>query len=144
VVGVRQAGLEVTDDRAQQPGGEKPSPEGAGLVLPDGWELPQGGADRHGHVGKLPANLRTDGVWPIQGGQTGRLGGIGGGAQGVRAHMWDGCGLSGCSGGGRCRGIADLASGAPILKTAADLFRDAQLAAGKGSRAGDRLSGVTV
>jgi hypothetical protein len=95
-------------------------------------------------VNQLPANLLTDSVWPIRGGETGCLGGIRGGAQGVRAHMWDGCGLSGRSGGGRCRGIADLASGTPILKTAADLFRDAKLATGKGSRASDRLSGAAI
>jgi hypothetical protein len=58
--------------------------------------------------------------------------------------MWDGRGLSGRSGGGRCRGSADLASGAAILKTAADLFCDAKLAAGKGSRAGDRVSGAAI
>jgi hypothetical protein len=114
------------------------------LVLPDGWELPQGGCDRRGHVTQLPANLLTDSVWLIRGGETGCLGGKRGGAQGVRAHMWDGCGLSDRSGGGRCRGIADLASGAPILKTVADLFRDAKLATGKRSRASDRLSGAAI
>jgi hypothetical protein len=144
MVAVRQAGLQVVDDRPERPGADKPPPERAGLVLPDGWELPQGCSDRRGHVSKLPANLLTDGVWSIRSGQAGRLGGIRGGSQRVRAHMCHPSGLSGRSRRGRCRGIADLASGAALLKTAADLFGNAKLATGKGSRSGNRLSGAAI
>lgn len=121
-----------------------PRPEGTGSVLPDGWELPEGGSGRRGHVTKLPADLLTDSVWSIGGGETGCLGGIRGGAQGVRAHVCDGCGLSGRSGGGRCCGSTDLASGAPVSSPAADLFGDTKLALSEGSRPGDRLSGAAI
>ena len=39
VLGVRQAGLEITDDRAQNAGREQPWPEGTGHVLSDGRKL---------------------------------------------------------------------------------------------------------
>jgi hypothetical protein len=39
VVGVRQPGLEITDDRAEKARREKPRPEGAGRILTDGRQL---------------------------------------------------------------------------------------------------------
>ena len=144
MVGVCQAALEITNDRAQEPRCEQPRPEGTGPVLPDGWEQPQGGSDRFGHVTQLPLDLLTDGVWPIGGGTTGCLGGIRGGAQGVGAHMWDGCGLSGRSGCGRCCRSAQLTSGARIFKTAADRFRNVKLATSEGSRPRNGLSGTAI
>lgn len=42
VVGVRQAGLEITDDRAEKARREKPRPEGTGRILTDGWQLVAG------------------------------------------------------------------------------------------------------
>ena len=131
------------NDRAQKPRCEKPRSERTGSVLPDGRELPQSGFDRRGHVTKLPPDLLTDCVWSIGGGQTSCLGGIRGRAQGVRAHMRDGCSLSGRSG-GRCCSSADLTSHAPIPETATDLFRDAKLAVSEGPRPGDRLSGTGI
>ena len=141
---IRQAGLEITNDLAQKPRCEQPRPERTGSVLPDGRELSQDDSDRRGHVTKLPADLLTDCVWTIGGSQAGGLGGIRGGAQSVRAHMWDGCGLSGRFGGGHCCGSADLTSGAAILETTADLLRDVKLATSEGSRPGDRLTGPAI
>ncbi len=46
MVGVRQAGLEITDDRAEKARREKPRPEGPGRILTDGRQLSQGGPGR--------------------------------------------------------------------------------------------------
>ena len=83
-------------------------------------------------MAKLPADLLTDGLRPLGGGQSSRLGGIRGGTQRVRAHMRDACGLPGCSCGGHRRGSAHLTSGGMSDETAAGLS-DAKLATGKGA-----------
>ena len=131
MIGIRQAGLEVPDDRAEKPRREQPRPEGTGRILTDGRQLSQGGPGRRGHVGKLPADLLADSLRPVRGGQSSRLGGIRGGAQGVRAHVWDACGLPGRSGGGPRCGSAHLTSGGMSDETAAGLC-DAKLATSKG------------
>jgi hypothetical protein len=131
VVGVRQAGLEITDDRAENARREKARPEGTGRILPDGRQLSQGGSGGRGHTAKLPADLLADSVRPVRGGQSSRLGGIPGGTQSVCAHMRDACGLPGGSGGGHRCGSAHLASGGMSDETAAGLS-DAKLATGKG------------
>jgi hypothetical protein len=131
VVGVRQAGLEITDDRAEKARREKPRPEGTGRILTDGRQLSQGGSGRRGHTAKLPADLLADSLRPVGGGQSSRLGGIRGGTQGVRAHMRDACGLPGRSGGGHRCGSAHLTSGGMSDETAAGLS-DAKLATRKG------------
>lgn len=131
VVGVGQAGLEITDDRAEKARREQPRPEGTGRILTDGWQLSQGGSGRRGHTAKLPADLLADSLRPVGGGQSSRLGGIRGGTQGMRAHMGDACGLPGRSGGGHRCGSAHLTSGGMSDETASGLC-DAELAAGKG------------
>jgi hypothetical protein len=131
VVGVRQAGLEIMDDRAQNARREQPSPEGTGRVLSDGRQLSQGGSGRRGHMAKLPADLVADGLRVVGGGQSSRLGGIRGGTQGVRSHMRDACGLPGRSGGGHRCGSSHLTSGSTADETPADLPCDAQLATSK-------------
>jgi hypothetical protein len=131
VAGVRQAGLEITDDRAEKARREKPGPEGTGRILTDGRQLSQGGSGRRGHAAKLPADLLADSLRPVGGGQSSRLGGIRGGTQRVRAHVRDACGLPGRSGGGHRCGSAHLTSGGMSDETAAGLF-DAKLATGKG------------
>ena len=131
MVGVRQAGLEITDDRAEKARREKPRPEGTGRILTDGRQLSQGGSGRRGHTAKLPADLLADSLRPVGGGQSSRLGGIRGGTQGVRAHMRDACGLPGRSGGGHRCGSAHLTSGGMSDETAAGLS-DAKLATRKG------------
>ena len=130
-IGVRQAGLEITDDRAEKARREKARPEGAGRILPDGRQLSEGGSGRRGHTAKLPAELLADNVRLVRGGQSSRLGGIRGGTQSVCAHMRDACGLPGRSGGGHRCGSAHLTSGGMSDETAAGLS-DAKLATGKG------------
>jgi hypothetical protein len=131
VVGVRQTGLEITDDRAKKARREKPRPEGTGRILTDGRQLSKGGSGRRGHTAKLPADLLADSLRPVGSGQFSRLGGIRGATQSVRAHMRDACGLGGRSGGGhRCRS-AHLTSGGMSDETAAGLS-DAKLATRKG------------
>ncbi len=131
MVGVRQAGLEVTDDRAEKTRREKPRPEGTGGILTDGRQLSQGGSGRRGHTTKLPADLLAERLRPVGGDQSSRLGGIRGGTQSVRAHMRDACGLPGRSGGGHRCGTAHLTSGGVSDETAARLC-DAKLATSKG------------
>jgi hypothetical protein len=131
VVGVRYAGLEITDDHAEKARREKPRPERTGRILTDGRQLPQGGSGRCGHTAKLPADLLADSLRPVRGGQSSRLGGISGRTQGVRAHMRDACGLPGRSGGGDRCGSAHLTSGGMSGETAAGLS-DAKLVTSKG------------
>ena len=132
VVGVRQGGLELTDDRAERARREKPRPEGTGRVLTDGRQLSQCGSRRRRHTAKLAADLLAHSLRPVGGGQSSRLGGIRGGTQGVRAHVRDACGLPGRSGGGhRCR-TADLTCGGMSDEAAAGMA-DAKLAARKRS-----------
>jgi hypothetical protein len=131
VVGVREAGLELTDDRAEEARREKPRPEWTERILTHGRQLSQSGSGRRGHAAKLPADLLADSLRPIRSGQSRRLGGIPGGTQGVRAHMRDACGLSGGSGGGRRCGTAHLTSGGMSDEPAAGLS-DAKLAMSEG------------
>ena len=143
MVGVRQTGLEITNDRAEQTGGEKPRPEGTGRILTDGRELTQGGSGFSGHATKLPADLLADCVWRVGGGQSSRLGGVRGGTQGVRAHVGDACGLPSRSGGGHRRGSAHLTSGGMSDKPAAGLT-DAELAIREGPQPGDGISRTAI
>jgi hypothetical protein len=78
------------------------------------------------------------------GGQTGCLGGIGGGAQRVRAHMGNSGGLAGRTGGGRRCGTFHLTSGATGNKSAADRFGNAKLATSEGPRPGDRVARAAI
>jgi hypothetical protein len=86
-VGVRQVGLNLTDDRAEKASREKPRPEGTGRILTDRRQLSQGGSGRSGHAAKLPANLLPDSIRPVSGGQSSGFGGIRGSTQGMRAHI---------------------------------------------------------
>jgi hypothetical protein len=144
VVGIRQAELQITDDRAEQARREKPRPEGAGRVLTDGRQLSQSDSDRRGHLAKLPGDLLADSLRPVGGGQSSRLGGIRGGTQGVRAHMRDACCLTSGSGGGCCCWSLHVTSGATTDEAAADLFGDAKLATSKGPRPGDRVTRAAI
>jgi hypothetical protein len=131
VVGDRQGGLEITDDRAEKARREKSRPEGTGRILTDGRQLSQGGSGRRGPTAKLPADLLADSLRPVGGGQSSRRGGIRGGTQGVRAHMRDACGLPGRSGGGHRCGSTHPTSGGMSNETAAGLS-DAKRATRKG------------
>jgi hypothetical protein len=130
VVGVRQAGLEITDDRSEKARGEQPWPEGTGLILTDGRQLSQGGSGGRGHVAKLPADLLAHSPWPVRSGQPSRFGGVRGGTQSVRAHMRDARGLPGRSGRGHRCGSAHLTSGGMSDETTASLC-DAKFATSK-------------
>ena len=143
MVGVRQAGLEITDDRAEKARREKPRPEGTGRVLTDGRQLSQSGSGRRGHMAKLPADLLTDSLRPVRGGQRSGLGGIRGGTQRVRPHMRDACGLPGGSGGRHRCGSAHLTSRGMSDETAAGLS-DAKLATGKGPQPGEGITGAAI
>ena len=129
--GIRQTGLEITDDRAEKARREKTRPEGTGRILTDGRQLLQGGSGRRGHAAKLPADLLADSLRPVGSAESSRICGIRGGTQSVRAHMRDACGLPGRSGGGHRCGSAHLTSGGMSDETAAGLS-DAKLATGKG------------
>jgi hypothetical protein len=142
--GISQAGLKITDDRAKEPRRENSWPERTGRILTDRRQLLQSGSGRRGHADTLPVDLLFDRVRPFGGGQTGCLGGIRGGAQGVRAHMGNGGGLASRSGGGRRCGSLHVTSGAGRGKSAADLFGDAKLATSKGPRPGDRVTGAAI
>jgi hypothetical protein len=131
VVGVRQGGLKITDDRAEKARREKPRPERTGRIFTDGRQLSQGGSGRRAHMAKLPADLLADSLRAAGGGQSGRLGGIRGGTQRVGAHVGDACRLAGRSGGGHRCGSAYLTSGGMSDEAAAGLC-DAELAPGKG------------
>ena len=83
---------------------EESRSEGAGCILADGRQQPEGVSDRGGHVIKLPADLLTHSICPVRRGETSSLRGICRGTEGMRAHMRDACGLpSRPSGRGRCR-----------------------------------------
>jgi hypothetical protein len=131
VVGIRQTGLKITDDRADNARREKPRPEGTGRILIDGRQLSQRGSGRRGHTAKLPADLLADSLRPAGASRASRLGGIRGGTQSVRAHMRDACGLPGRSGSGHRSGSAHLTSRGMGDETAAGLS-DAKLATSKG------------
>lgn len=139
-----QAGLEVADDRAQEPRCEKTRSEGTGCVLPNGREQTQGLPRRRGNMTKLPGDLVSHSPWPIAGGQANRLGGVGGGAQGVGAHVWDRRGLTSRSRGGRRGGRAHLAGRATIDEAAPYRFRDVKLATSERPGTGDRLAGTAI
>jgi hypothetical protein len=62
----------------------------------------------------------------------------------VGAHVRDGGGLAGRSGGGRRCGSSRLTRGVEGDESAADLVGDAELAASEGPRPGDRVTGAAV
>jgi len=88
----------------------------------------------------LPAELLADSFLPARCGQPRRLGGVGGGTQGVSSHVSGGGGLAGGtsgSHGGRLAG--DLPGGGVSLAGEAPSWPDPKLAPGEGSQPGDRL-----
>jgi hypothetical protein len=79
-------------------------------------------------------------LWAIRGGQSHSLGGVRRGAEGMRTHVRDCCGLSCRSGGsGCCRG-ARLTCGGAAHEPAADLFSDLNLATPEGPCSRDGLA----
>ena len=93
---------------------------------------------------ELPADFVVDRLGPIGRRQSGRLRGIRGSPQGVRAHVGDGCSLHGRPG-GRSRGRAlHFARGTARNKPPADPFGGAELAASKGSGSADSVAGTII
>jgi hypothetical protein len=89
-------------------------------------------------------DLLTDRLWAVRRGKPGRLHGICGGAQRVRAHVSDGSGLPCCSrGGGRSRS-AHLTRSPTSEEAAADLARNVKLATGKRASPGDRIARTAI
>jgi hypothetical protein len=130
---VTQAGLEITDDRAERARAEQARGAEQGGALDDGRQLSQGGFDSQGHVAKLPAGLLGDSARLVWGGQPSRLSGIGSGTQGVSCHMGSAPSLPGGSSGGYgCRN-GDLTSGSVSPEGKAAGRPDAKLATGEGS-----------
>jgi hypothetical protein len=85
-------------------------------------------------------DLLANSLWAVRGGQSHGLSGVRCGAQGVRAHVRDCCGLACRSGGsGRCGG-AHLTCGAAGREPAADLLCDVKLATAEGPRSLDRIA----
>src|SRR5690348_15808690 len=136
--------LQIADDRAEHARREQARPQGTGSILSDRWQLVQSSLLGVGHLPKLPADLFARRVWPLWGGETSRLGGIGGGPQGVRAHVSDACRLSCRPRGGHGRRSADVTGCATADKAAADLFGDVKLAPGKSACPGNRITRTAV
>jgi hypothetical protein len=76
--------------------------------------------------------------------QPGRFRGIGGGAQGVRCHVGDGCGLRGRPGGSHRGRAVYLSCGTAGNKPPADLVGGTELTAGEGPGSGDRITGAAI
>ncbi len=89
-------------------------------------------------------DLLAHSVWTIRGGKSHRLGGVRCGAERVRTHVRDCCGLPCCSGGsGRCRG-AHVTRGGAAREPAADLFCDAKLATAEGPCSRDGIAWAAI
>ena len=89
-------------------------------------------------------DLLANSLWTIRGGQSHGLGGVRRGAQGMRTHVRDCCGLPCRSGGsGRCRS-AHLTCGCAAGEPAADLFYDVKLATAEGPCSRDRIAGAGI
>jgi hypothetical protein len=127
VGGVVQIGLEITDDRAEKAPGEEARPKRAIGTLADRRQLTKGGSDSRGETAELPEDFIGERVRPVRGAQSSRLGGIGGGTQGMSPHMGRGGGLPG---GYRCRS-SDLTSGS-VSGRKPEGLSDAELATGEG------------
>src|SRR5947209_7711974 len=97
----RQPGLQIADDRAKQARREQSWSQRPGPVLTNSWQLPEGGSGRRRNMAELPSDLVADRTRAVGGGEASRFGGVGGGAQGMRAHVRDGRGLPGGFGGRR-------------------------------------------
>lgn len=95
-------------------------------------------------MAKLPTDFLVDGLSLVRGGQASRLGGICGGTEGVRAHMWDGRGLTGGSRSCHRCGSAHLASRSAVDETAADLSGNAKLATSEGAQPSDGPTGSAI
>ena len=143
VLRVRQARLELTDDRPEEAGGEETWPERPGRVLPDGRQLSQCCPHRGGHTAELPPDLFGDCVRSIMRRQPGRLCCICCGTESVRAHVSNPCGLRCCLGGGR-RGTTASTSGASCDEAAANLFCGGELATRERPGPSDRITRAIV
>jgi hypothetical protein len=95
-------------------------------------------------VTELPLDLVGDSVWTVGGGEPGRLGGVRGSTQRVRAHVGNGCGLPGCPGGSRRRRSGHLACGAASEEATPDLIPDIELTTGESPRSGDGVAGTAI
>ena len=143
VVRVGRAGLELTDDLAEQATGEQPGTQGTGRILADRRQVSQGGSDLRGHLGELPADLLVDGLWPVGCSQSGRLGRIRGRTKSMSPHVRDGRRLAGSLGGGH-RGGSRHGTGSATDKAAADPVSDVQLPASERPRPGDQGTGAAI
>jgi hypothetical protein len=143
VVGIRQAGLNLEDDRAEKAGREKSRPKRTRRILADCRQRSKRRSGRRRHPAKLPHNLLADGLGPIEPRQSCGFGGIRGGTESVCAHMSDGCGLSRRSS-GRQRVSAHLTSGASNSEAPTDPLGDAEFATSKRPCSGDRMTRASV
>jgi hypothetical protein len=141
---INQAGLKLSDDHSEQTRREKSGAERTRRISTNGRELSQSGSDRRGHRAKLPADLFFDCARAFGGGQTRCFGGIGGGAQGVRAHMRNSGGLARRSRGRRRRRSSHVASSATSKKSATDSFGGTKLATSEGARPRDRIARTAI
>ncbi len=89
-------------------------------------------------------DLLVTSLWTIQRGQSHGLGGVRRGAQGMRTHVSDCCGLPRRPrGSGRC-GAADLTCGGAAGEPAADLFCDVKLATAEGACSRDGITWAAI
>jgi hypothetical protein len=93
---------------------------------------------------ELPTNLFFDGFWPIRIRNAGGFGGVGRGAECVRAHMTGGCGLAGGSGSGRCCTTRYLTRTDPTDKPAANSFGSGHFSSGVRPGPGDKSARAAV
>jgi hypothetical protein len=95
-------------------------------------------------VAQLPTDLLSHSDVLVGRGQTGCLGGIRGGTQGVRAHMGNRRRLPGGSGGCRRGRSPHVTSGAATDEPPADLLHDIKLPTSEGARPANRLPGAAI
>nr|WP_319801841.1 hypothetical protein [Arthrobacter sp. YA7-1] len=96
------------------------------------------------HVLELPGDLVGDGRGLIQGGQPGRLRGVSGCAESVRAHVSDARRLSSSTGGGHGRRRAHRVRGPASDETPANLTCGVKFTASKRPRTSDGITWSAV
>lgn len=93
---------------------------------------------------ELPADLVFPRFWPLRVCEAGGPRGIGGGTEGVRAHVADGDSLTGSSGRGDRRGSFYLTRADAIDETTPNLRSSTQLSPSEPAGPGDQRPGAVI
>jgi hypothetical protein len=136
--------LKLADDHSEKTRRKKSWTEWPGPVLTNRRKLSQGDSDRGRGGAELPADFFLDCARLFWHSQARCFGGIGGRAQRVRAHVWNGSGLARCARGSRgCKG-SDLTRGAPGNESVSYSLGHAKLTTGEGAGSRDRVAGAAI